>query len=720
MDPHRLAQIRSGGGGEGRLTVGSGYLIAPRLVLTARHVLVDQATEKFWPKITVRVGHDRYGETTRATAELLWEHPDGLDVALLSVDREIDLPGAVRWGRPTGIRPLKYEGLGFPWASKAEGREPEHLRGDLSVLSGGKDRYVLDQGPAPVPRTGGGNAWGGASGAAIFCCGYLVGVVTEEDAAYGARRLLALPVSSFAEDGGFVSHLETHTGGRPGLSAIGASLPKARLASERTFAERELEKLLTPLFPDPDVRTGHARALVHELGYDANGYEPAIADLVALVMEHRRALASLGEVVARTAEGTVRAALTHLFSRARALECGSLLSVNEYEDLLCLLRRVCDEYPTLLPQAAREALPYVVLPEPLTRLRLDEDRLANAIECLEDLPDGESVPDHTPPVPALLRLVEYVAASAGDELADGLRAWSGTVADRLGVHPGALSERRADAARWAKRPASPVSRVVMELEHDDAVGDDRYRCRILLVRDDGSYRVLKEAESGSKTPQEVASSLSEAIFAVRQEPGQRDHVPWVTVVVDPEGLHLAVDEWVPAVPNDILPAWPIGAEYRVSLSCPELSDLIPERQVDQERRWKIGRGTTLVISQTCESRDQLVDLLKTEHRDTARVVLHSPADERKRWLLATLALGVPVVLWDRDPVGHNDAGGLESLAPSSDLEGLTERVRCFRSRSAACSTDRRPRPSLVWEPEGRHPRIESLQLTDPRRGTQTS
>ncbi|GAA3238351.1 trypsin-like peptidase domain-containing protein [Streptomyces lavendulae] len=719
MDPRRLALIRSGGTGHGRISVGSGYLIAPRLVLTARHVLENRDTGVLWPVITVRVGHHHDNEATRVTAELLWAHPDGLDVALLRIDREIVLPGSVRWGRPAGIAPLPYEGLGYPWAAKGGSRDPEHMRGVLPVLSGGKDCYVLDQGPAPAPRSDGGNAWGGASGAAIFCGGHLVGVVTEEDLAYGARRLIALPVFSFAGDGGFVSHFEEATGKSPEVTAIGGTLPKAGPATERSHAERELEKLLAPLFPYPTARVDHARALARELGYEAEGYEPSAADLVALLMAHPRALASLGEALASSAQGVVRDALTHLFARARAFDCGLLLSVNEYEDLLGLLRLVCAEQPALLSQAAVEALRYLVLPEVLTRPRLGEDDLCSVVEGLEDLADSECVPEGTPPVPALLRLVEYVGAAVGDGLGDALRSWSGTTAGRLGIHAGALGERRADAARWAKRPVVTVSRVVMELEQDDA-GDDRYRTRILLVRDDGSCRVLKEAESVSKTPQEAASSLREAVFAAGQEPGHGNHVPWVTVVVDRVGLHLTVDEWEPGAPDDLVPAWPIGAEYRVSLSCPELSDQRAEREGDQERRWKNGRASVLVTSRASGDARQLVNLLKTKHRDTARVILHGPADERRSSLLTCLALGVPVVLWDRDATSYEDAGRLEKLAPADDLEGLPERVRGFRSGSAACSGERRAQPSLVWEPEGRLPRSESLQLTDPWRGTHAS
>jgi hypothetical protein len=268
MDPARLALIRSGD--EQPRGVGSGYLIAPRLVLTARHVLENRSTRTLWPAITVRIGHHSGGEMTRVPAQLLWAHADGLDVALLRIDQEIDVSGSVCWGRPTGTAPLPYEGLGYPWAAKGETRDPEHLRGELPPLSGSTGRYVLDQGPAPVPRTDGKNAWGGASGAAIFCDGHLVGVVTQEEHSYGARRLIALPAHSFVEDGDFVSHLVMHSGRPPELNVISASRPETKSASELG-----LKKLLAPLLADLSANTGDARGLARDLGY-----EPTFADLV--------------------------------------------------------------------------------------------------------------------------------------------------------------------------------------------------------------------------------------------------------------------------------------------------------------------------------------------------------------------------------------------------------------------------------------------------------
>ncbi|MEV7570213.1 trypsin-like peptidase domain-containing protein [Streptomyces tanashiensis] len=722
MDPRRLALIRSGTD-QGVRSTGSGYLIAPRLVLTARHVLVNQDTDTLWPVTSVRLGHPVEGDTTRTRAELLWEHPEGLDVALLLLEKASELPGAVRWGRPTGKAPMPYDGLGFPRAAAGETRDVEHLRGVLPPLSGSMNRYVLDQDPAPAPGADGRNAWGGASGTAIFCDGdHLVGVVVQEALAYGARRLHALPAQSFLGDAAFAAHLTEHTGTSPEVAPLGSVLPpEAGLVGERTPAEKELASLLAQLLPEPIGRAAHTRELARELGYDTDGYAPSLADLAALLVGHPRALASLGAALAPQAvDPAFRTRLTVLFIQARVLGCGSLLSLHEYEALLDLLRGLCKEQPTLPSRAAREALRYGVLPEALSRPHLAEDDLDEVIEGLEALTDGQGVPEGTPPVPGLLRFVEYVAAASDTAVGGGLRAWSSATAGRLGIHPGALGERRADAVEWASRPASPVSRVVMELQRDDSAADERYRCRTVLVRMDGTPSVIHEADSTSKTPQEAARCLRATVAAARKEHGQGYHVPWVTVVVDRSGLHLAVDEWEPGAPNDFVPGQPIGAEYRVTLSCPELSDYAADREDAQQHRWKHGRTVALVTDRTCGNSTQLAHLLQNDHRDTAQVVLHGPADQRASWLLLCLALGVPVVLWDRDAVSYEDADKLRTLRPSGPPDELPERVRNFRSRSHAHPGPEWARPSLVWEPEGRPPEPEPLELRDPWKGTQAS
>ncbi|GHG00171.1 VMAP-C domain-containing protein [Streptomyces zaomyceticus] len=722
MDPRRLALIRSGTDQRVRST-GSGYLIAPRLVLTARHVLLNDDTGTLWPVTSVRLGHPVEGDTTRTRAELLWEHPEGLDVALLLLEEASELPGTVRWGNPTGRAPLPYDGLGFPRAAAGETRDVEHLRGFLPPLSGAMNRYVLDQDPAPAPGIDGKNAWGGASGTAIFCDDdHLVGVVVQEALAYGARRLHALPARSFLGDATFAAHLAEYTGTPPELAPLGrVQPPEAGPVGERTAAETKLATLLVQLLPDPIGRAVHARELARELGYDADGYTASLADLALLLVAHPRALASLGAALEPQAVDPVfRDRLTSFFVQARVLGCGSLLSLHEYEGLLDLLRGLCKEQPTLLSRAAREALRYGVLPEALTRPYLAADDLDEVIEGLEALTDSQGVPEGTPPVPGLLRLVEYVAAASEAAVGAGLRAWSSATARRLGIHRGALGERRADAVEWASRPASPVSRVVMELQRDESAVDERYRCRIVLVRMDGTPSVIHEADSTSKTPEEAARCLRASVAAAKKESGQGHHVPWVTVVVDRSGLHLAVDEWDPGAPNDFVPGQPIGAEYRVTLSCPELSDYVTDREDAQQHRWKQGRAVALVTDRTCGNRTQLAYLLQNDHRDTAQVVLHGPVDQRASWLLLCLALGVPVVLWDRDAVSYEDADKLRTLRPSGPPDELPERVRNFRSRSHAHPGPEWARPSLVWEPEGRSHEPEPLQLRDPLKGTQAS
>lgn len=720
MDPRRLALIR-GGTTDTYHSVGSGYLIAPRLVLTARHVLVNRATGEPWPEIRVRVGHPCGSEAPRFRAELLWHHPEGLDIALVRVERAADVGGSVRWGRPVGRAPLRYEGLGFPRATAGSTRDPEHLRGVLPPLSGSGQYYVLDQGPAPALGVDGEKAWGGASGTAVFCDDHLVGVVVHDDRPFENRRLRAIPARAFAEDSGFAAHLAGYAGGPPDLIDLGATPPKAGPADERPPAERELTPLLRPLLADPVTRWAHARELACELGYETVRYEPTVSDLAALLAAHPRALATLsGSLAASSADERARTGLTDLLIRTSVLDGVSLLSTHEYERLLDLLRGVCKEHPTLLPRAAREALRYAVLPESLSHPTVSDRDLDGLVDELEALSDSENVPEGSPPVPALLRLVEYVAAASAHEVAVRLRSWSEETAERLGIHPVALRERRADASGWARRRASPTSRVVMELKRDDSTSEELYRCRILLAGKDGSHTMLHDAKTVPKTPEEAARCLWDAVAATAAEPGQEDHVPWVTIVVGRTELHLAVDEWQPDVADDIMPGQPLGAEYRVTLSCPAMTDYRPQRAQDQRRRWQRGPAQALVTDPDCRNSNQLVHLLQNGHRDTAQVVLNGPAEERENWLQICLAMGVPVVLWDRAAASYEDRERLHELRPAGRPDELPERVRAFRSSSFAYPSERAARPSLIWEQDGQYPTPESLRLRDPRKGTHAS
>jgi hypothetical protein len=721
MDPHRLVMIRSGTTRQ-RHRVGSGYLVAPRLVLTAAHILRSGDNDAYWEEIQVRVGHPGRGKTLRTGAQRIWIHPHDLDVALLLTDDEIDVPGPVRWGRPVGTAPLRYEGLGFPLASAEDGRDAEHLRGVLPPLSSGsRGLYVLDQEPAPDLRDDGRKAWAGASGTAVFCDNLLVGVVTRDERSYGNRRLRALPAHCFVQDDGFRALMQQYADAPPRLTEIGAALPAARSAAERSPAEQETEMLLWSVLGGSITYAAHARALAQRLGYTVpDSYEPTMADLAALVAAHPRALPSLSGTLAPalTGEGD-RTRLTDVLTRARAGGLCLLLSLDECEHLLELLRGICKEQPMLIPRAAREVLRYAWLPEPLNGTHLCVDDLERVVEHLESVSDSERVPDGTPPVPALLRLAECVAAALGRQAGAELRRWSDQVATRTGIHPAALAERRADAGRWAARQSPPFSRVVVEVSRARTTPPESYYCRILLARADGTHIPLHEAESAPRTPEEVARRVREAVEVVAEELGATA-TPHATVLVARDSLHLPIDEWNPGAPNEFVPDQPIGAEFCITLSCPEMSDLVRSRDREHRRRWESGHAAPLVVDDERVTAPRLRRLLQTTHRDATQVVLHGPPEQRDALLELCLALGVPVVLWDRRTDCPTDAAGLQQLDPTGPLADLPERIRVFRG-AAFDEPDTLPaRPALVWEEHGPRPRPESLTLQDPRQGAHAS
>src|SRR5262245_22851736 len=97
--------------GDGGWSSGSGYAVADRLVVTARHVVMDDEGRSH-RDVKVR---PRGGELVSASVS--WWHPD-LDVALVRVIGEAGVgpvSGGVRWGRLAGTAArVPCEWAGFP------------------------------------------------------------------------------------------------------------------------------------------------------------------------------------------------------------------------------------------------------------------------------------------------------------------------------------------------------------------------------------------------------------------------------------------------------------------------------------------------------------------------------------------------------------------------------------------------------------------------------
>lgn len=719
---------------------GAAALLSPNRVLTCAHVVNDAlgkdlyAAERPGAAGPLTVAFRGSGATGHRTATVsVWvppqRRPSALewegDLAVLDLDEPA----------PSWLRPVV-------WRDMEEGQELRAWHGggeaitfaDIVVrLKEGRYGYLDGRlsGAAIGPGYSGGPLWTrDASSVAGLVVAHLMPDETQPLRAQQAvRRSWAVPWQAVREElarAGAADVLDecavaTPTGAGPWCGAPDVARAAAGLAP-----------VLRALLDDPGRRADHARTLAAGLGRPVpppeGGAAPTVEELAEFLVTEERALATLTESLAPAVRGPAdREALDSLLALGRLEQNVRLLSVGEHRHLLDDLRRVTAADATLVPRAAREALRYMVLPGPLAAWgRLTEADLDAVVLSLEGFPDGPAPDGGAPPVPALLRLAAFVASAAPDrETRGSLHGWCDRVAQRLGISPVALAERRADAAGWAAHRSSPVSRIVLRLTADGACGTGagaeqpggagRYRCRVGLVRQDGTTSTVAAPE-GACAPEEIGRLVREAA-----ESGQGDDpftVTRVDVVVGRDGLQLPVDSWDTGnALGDLFPdlgglRLALGAKYQVALRCPEMSRRSPRRDAEMRRRWASGHPEVLVVDETSATLQQLYQRLETSHKDVAGVVLHGPREERDRLLDLCLALGVPVVLWDREADGHADAARLDALAPAGPLHQLPERVREFREGVFGSSVVSAARPALVWE-DAELPVPDSLELLDP-------
>ncbi|MFH9070677.1 trypsin-like peptidase domain-containing protein [Streptomyces alboflavus] len=483
-----------------------------------------------------------------------------------------------------------------------------------------------------------------------------------------------------------------------GAAAVVDCCRTARTPGPDDPVAAELVATLRSLLGDPAARADHVRRLHAELGRTtAHGVPaPAVEDLAADLLATPRALPTLSEsLVTAGPYGARPEQLAPLLALGRAVGGAGLLSMAEFASLERALGEVVAVDATLPARAAREALRFTPLPQPLCAARLRETDLATVIGQLEGYHDPVPVAD-SPPVPPLVHFVEFVAAAADTGPGDALRRWSERVCARLGVHEAARDQRRADAARWTASRAEPVVRLLVELTRDGPREPERYRCRLWQrLADGGMRRVETGTSEATLTPRQVGALIREA--AELSAPAGAPLT--VDVAVDRAGLHLPVDEWDAGSPNEFVPSLPLGVCYPLTLRCPEMSRRVPRREAEHRRRWADGHGRPLVVDGTHADARQVAALLTVGHHDANQVVLHGPPALRGQLLEVCLALGVPVVLWDRDAHGDGDADRLDPLAPTGLLHRLPDRVREFRGQALAAAPATGPsgRPSLVWE-----------------------
>ncbi|APE36263.1 hypothetical protein BOX37_22660 [Nocardia mangyaensis] len=166
---------------------GSGYLIAPRLVLSSAHVTggVGAAVRVFRP-----------GASGVYAARVLWcGTPGGRDdAALVEVTDPQWVPPAMRpvvWGRTVTHQPgIACRSWGVPDFAQHEGGATELAQPTGRINPGAGlvgNRYVVELDAHP-PAQLGESPWSGISGAAVYCGDLLTGVVAADPAhrAHGA------------------------------------------------------------------------------------------------------------------------------------------------------------------------------------------------------------------------------------------------------------------------------------------------------------------------------------------------------------------------------------------------------------------------------------------------------------------------------------------------------------------------------------------------------
>jgi hypothetical protein len=386
--------------------VGSGYLVSPGWVLTARHVVQDAASVAVWlgapPALIPEEG---IGVDLRQVLTVA-----AVDLALLPVGKRVDDPSCEqallgRLTREPG-EPVPVAAAGCPrFKLRPAPARPDVLLRDLTYAIGsiaelsnsrsGGFAFTVDVAPGPDPEPNKHSPWEGMSGAAVWASNRLIGVVAQHHPGDGLATLTVCPVEQLFERAS-ASELEAWCTALPQLPAAAEELWLATPPTVRKIEEERTRQAVEALAPRVMIgRSDDLAALEAFTGSDRRWWwiqADAFAGKTALLAWFTLHPPERVDVVAcflRRAGGANTAN-----NALRVLNRQLVLLADQpgYPEASSVLDRVGDFYD-LLGKAARASAErerkLVVLID-----GLDEyDPTASNLDLADWLPDGSELPD---------------------------------------------------------------------------------------------------------------------------------------------------------------------------------------------------------------------------------------------------------------------------------------------------------------------------------------